>query len=71
MVRDKVARAGSAALAGILWLAEPLAQPADRRAVTAVEYAIIAGVLAAVIVASVTAIGPELSNTFNKVATPL
>ncbi len=67
MLRHKVARAGSVALAGLLRLAET----GDRRAVTAVEYAIIAGVLAAVIVASVTAIGPELSNTFNKVATPL
>jgi len=42
-----------------------------RRAVTAVEYAIIAGVLAVVIVASVTAIGPDLAKIFNKVATPL
>jgi len=67
MLRDKMARAWCLAAAGI----RRLAQPENRRAVTSVEYAIIAGVLAAVIVLSVTAIGPELANTFNKAATPL
>jgi Flp pilus assembly pilin Flp len=67
MLRDKAARIWCWSVAG-MWR---ITQPADRRAVTAIEYAIIAGVLAAVIVVSVTAIGPELSNTFNKAATPL
>ncbi len=43
----------------------------DRRAVTAIEYAIIAGALAAVIVASMTRIGPELTPTFNSVSSEL
>jgi len=63
MLKDKAAR--------LLPALRPVTAPAGRRAVTSVEYAIIAGVLAVVIVASVTAIGPELANTFNKVATPL
>jgi Flp pilus assembly pilin Flp len=42
-----------------------------RRAVTAVEYAIIAGVMAAALVASVPAIAPSLNNTFNKLSTEL
>jgi pilus assembly protein Flp/PilA len=41
---------------------------ADRRGVTAVEYAIIAGVIVTAIVISVPAIGPELASTFSTVS---
>ena len=51
MLRDKAARIWCWSVAG-MWR---ITQPGDRRAVTAIEYAIIAGVLAAVIVVSVTA----------------
>jgi pilus assembly protein Flp/PilA len=44
---------------------------ADRRAVTAVEYAIIAGIMALAVFGSVPAIGPELSTIFNKVSAEL
>jgi len=44
---------------------------ADRSAVTAVEYAIIAGVMVTAIVVSVPAIGPELRIIFNNVAQSL
>jgi Flp pilus assembly pilin Flp len=40
----------------------------DQRGVTAVEYAIIAGVIVTAIVISVPAIGPELANTFSTVS---
>ncbi len=43
----------------------------DRRAVTAVEYAIIAGVIVAALVVSVTSIGPGLSNIFVKITPEL
>ncbi len=43
----------------------------DRRAVTAVEYAIIAGVIVAALVVSVTSIGPALSNIFVKITPEL
>jgi Flp pilus assembly pilin Flp len=44
---------------------------ADRRAVTAVEYAIIVGVMVAALVVSVPLIGKNLTNIFTSVATPL
>jgi len=43
----------------------------DRKAVTAIEYAIIAGVIVTVLVASVSRIGPELTPTFNTVSSEL
>jgi Flp pilus assembly pilin Flp len=44
---------------------------ADRRAVTAVEYAIIVGVMVAALVIGVPAIGKNLTNIFTSVAAPL
>jgi Flp pilus assembly pilin Flp len=43
----------------------------DRRAVTAVEYAIIVGVMVAALVISMPLIGKNLTNIFTSVATPL
>ena len=44
---------------------------ADRRAVTAIEYALIAALIAVVIIAAVTTLGSNVSSTFNKVASEL
>jgi Flp pilus assembly pilin Flp len=44
---------------------------ADRRAVTAVEYAIIAGIMVVALVLSVPFIAPELATIFNKVGSEL
>lgn len=44
---------------------------ADQRAVTAVEYAIIVGVMVAALVVSMPLIGKNLTNIFTSVATPL
>jgi len=44
---------------------------ADRRAITAVEYAIIAGIMVFAIVISVPTIGPSLANIFSAVAQKL
>jgi len=43
----------------------------DRRAVTAVEYAIIVGVMVAALVVGMPSIGKNLTNIFSAVATPL
>jgi pilus assembly protein Flp/PilA len=43
----------------------------DRRAVTAIEYGLIAALIAVVIIVAVTSIGTNLTTTFNKVATEL
>jgi Flp pilus assembly pilin Flp len=43
----------------------------DRRAVTAVEYAIIVGIMVAALVIGMPAIGKNLTNIFSSVATPL
>jgi pilus assembly protein Flp/PilA len=43
----------------------------DRRAVTALEYGLIASLIAIVVVASVSLTGNHLSTVFNKVATTL
>ncbi len=40
----------------------------DRRAVTAIEYALIAALIAVVIITAVTNVGHGAENTFNKVA---
>jgi pilus assembly protein Flp/PilA len=44
---------------------------ADRRAVTAIEYSLIAALIAVVIVAAATNLGHQLSNTFNHVSSEL
>ena len=43
----------------------------DKRAVTAIEYALIAALIAVVIITAVTALGTGVSNTFNTVANSL
>ena len=43
----------------------------DRRAVTALEYGLIAGLIAVVIVTAVSTLGTNLSTTFSKVATDI
>jgi pilus assembly protein Flp/PilA len=43
----------------------------DKRAVTALEYGLIASLVAVVIIVAVTALGTNLSSTFNKIATTL
>lgn len=43
----------------------------DRRAVTAIEYALIAALIAVVIIAAVTTLGHNVSNTFNKISNEL
>jgi pilus assembly protein Flp/PilA len=43
----------------------------DRRAVTAIEYALIAALIAVVIIGAVTTLGRNVSSTFNTVANEL
>jgi len=43
----------------------------DKRAVTALEYGLIAALIAVVIIAGVTAVGTNLSSTFHSVSTSL
>jgi pilus assembly protein Flp/PilA len=43
----------------------------DRRAVTAIEYALIAALIAVVIIGAVTNLGKSVSNTFNRVSSEL
>jgi pilus assembly protein Flp/PilA len=43
----------------------------DRRAVTAIEYALIAALIAVVIIGAVTSVGGGLKNTFNTVSNEL
>ncbi|GLR67615.1 hypothetical protein GCM10010909_22960 [Acidocella aquatica] len=43
----------------------------DNRAVTAIEYALIAALIAVVIIGAVTTLGTNVSNTFNSVASEL
>ncbi|MGA2044187.1 MAG: Flp family type IVb pilin [Roseiarcus sp.] len=44
---------------------------ANESGATAIEYALIASLIAVVIIASVTAVGTHLQNTFNEVASNL
>lgn len=44
---------------------------ADRSGVTAIEYGLIAGLIAVVIIAAVTTVGTSLSSKFNAVAANL
>jgi pilus assembly protein Flp/PilA len=43
----------------------------DERAVTAIEYALIAALIAVVIIGALTGLNKGLTNTFNKVASEL
>ncbi len=43
----------------------------DERAVTAIEYALIAALIAVVIIGAVTSLGTGVSNTFHSVSTEL
>jgi pilus assembly protein Flp/PilA len=43
----------------------------DKKAVTALEYGLIASLVAVVIIVAVTALGTNLSSTFQKIATTL
>lgn len=43
----------------------------DRRAVTAIEYALIAALIAVVIIGAVTTLGKSVSNTFNTISKEL
>ncbi len=43
----------------------------DKRAVTAIEYALIAALIAVVIIGAVTTLGKNVGNTFNTVASEL
>jgi pilus assembly protein Flp/PilA len=47
------------------------ALPKDRRGVTALEYGLIAGLVAVVIVVSVTALGQQLAATFGAITAAL
>ena len=56
----------------LIWcLAKLQCMKVDRRAVTAIEYALLAALIAVVIVAAVTNIGKNVSSTFNKVSSEL
>jgi pilus assembly protein Flp/PilA len=43
----------------------------DKRAVTAIEYALIAALIAVVIITAVSTLGKSVSNTFNSVSSEL
>ncbi len=43
----------------------------DKRAVTAIEYALIAALIAVVIIAALNLLGSSISSTFNKVSSEL
>jgi pilus assembly protein Flp/PilA len=43
----------------------------DQRAVTAIEYGLIAALVAVVIIVAVSTMGTNLTNTFNRVSTEL
>ena len=51
-----------------LYLLTWLQLKVDRRAVTALEYGLIAGLIAVVIVTSVTTLGAKLNGTFTSIA---
>ncbi len=43
----------------------------DKRAVTAIEYALIAALIAVVIIGAVSSVGKNVSNTFNRISSEL
>jgi pilus assembly protein Flp/PilA len=55
----------------VTYIRSALALKMDKRAVTAIEYALIAALIAVVIIAAVTALGSGVSKTFNTVASEL
>lgn len=55
----------------LTFLSSFLALKSDRRAVTAMEYALIAGLVAAVIVGAVTTLGTSISAEFTNVASDI
>jgi pilus assembly protein Flp/PilA len=60
--------------AGYCALASRVFRPAilsDRRGVTAIEYAMIAGIIVVAIVVGMTGMGAQLSTTFSKVSSEL
>jgi pilus assembly protein Flp/PilA len=48
-----------------------LALKTDKRAVTAIEYALIAALIAVVIIGAVSLLGTQISSTFNRVSSEL
>ncbi|GAN76246.1 Flp family type IVb pilin [Acidisphaera rubrifaciens] len=55
----------------ISFLKDLLLLRGDRRGVTALEYGLIAALIAVVIVSAVTGLGTKLSNTFNQISNSL
>ena len=53
----------------IEYLKTYLSLKSDKRAVTALEYALIAGLIAVVIIGAVTTLGTNISGVFNKIGT--
>jgi len=53
------------------FLRNVVALKGDKRAVTAIEYALIAALIAVVIIAAVTSVGSNISAEFNTVASKL
>ncbi len=53
------------------FLRNVVALKADKRAVTAIEYALIAALIAVVIITAVTSVGTNISAEFNQVALKL
>ena len=53
----------------IAYLRTYLSLKQDRRAVTALEYALIAGLVGVVIVSAITTLGTNLTTIFNKIGT--
>jgi pilus assembly protein Flp/PilA len=55
----------------VRFFADMLRIKLDTRAVTAIEYALIAALIAVVIVAAVSGLGKNVSSTFNKISSEL
>jgi pilus assembly protein Flp/PilA len=55
----------------LTYFRQTLALRMDKRAVTAIEYALIAALIAVVIITAVTTLGKNVSNTFNRISTEL
>jgi pilus assembly protein Flp/PilA len=55
----------------LVYLRTAVAVMRDRRAVTSIEYGLIAALIAVVIVVSVSKVGIDLTGTFNKISTEL
>lgn len=53
----------------LLW--RPIALLDDRRAVTAIEYALIAALIAVVIISALTSLGHGITSTFSKISNEL